>query len=97
MTTYSVQIIGGSLAGLSAACLLRDAGHRVELHERSPSELDLGRRLLARTREVGNRSQVLGTFVTGDPKLIFNLQSPATHPRSTPAPCLLYTSDAADE
>jgi 2,6-dihydroxypyridine 3-monooxygenase len=40
VTTYSVQIIGGSLGGLSAACLLRDAGHRVELHERSPSELE---------------------------------------------------------
>lgn len=35
-----VLVVGGSLAGLTAACLLRDAGHDVEIHERSARELE---------------------------------------------------------
>ncbi len=35
-----IAIVGGSLGGLTAACLLADAGHRVEVYERSPSELE---------------------------------------------------------
>jgi 2,6-dihydroxypyridine 3-monooxygenase len=35
-----VAIVGGSLGGLTAACLLADAGHRVVVYERSPSELE---------------------------------------------------------
>jgi 2,6-dihydroxypyridine 3-monooxygenase len=40
------------------------------------SQLALGRQLLARTREVGDSSQVTGTFRPGDPKLIFGLYEP---------------------
>ncbi len=35
-----IAVIGGSLGGLSAACLLRDAGHDVVVYERSPIELE---------------------------------------------------------
>jgi len=35
-----VAVIGGSLGGLTAACLLRDAGHQVNVYERSPIELE---------------------------------------------------------
>ena len=35
-----VAVVGGSLGGLTAACLLADAGHRVVVYERSPSELE---------------------------------------------------------
>jgi 2,6-dihydroxypyridine 3-monooxygenase len=35
-----IAVIGGSLGGLSAACLLRDAGHEVDVYERSPVELE---------------------------------------------------------
>jgi 2,6-dihydroxypyridine 3-monooxygenase len=40
MEPISVQIVGGSLGGLTAACLLRDAGHDVAVHERSSRELE---------------------------------------------------------
>jgi 2,6-dihydroxypyridine 3-monooxygenase len=36
----NVAVVGGSLGGLTAACLLADAGHRVVVYERSPSELE---------------------------------------------------------
>lgn len=39
-------------------------------------QLALGRQLLARCREVGDSSQVTGTFRPGDPKLIFGLHEP---------------------
>ncbi len=35
-----VAVVGGSLGGLTAACLLADAGHRVTVYERSPVELE---------------------------------------------------------
>ncbi|MEL7158447.1 MAG: FAD-dependent monooxygenase [Actinomycetota bacterium] len=35
-----VAVVGGSLGGLTAACLLRDAGHRVTVYERSPVPLE---------------------------------------------------------
>jgi 2,6-dihydroxypyridine 3-monooxygenase len=35
-----IAVVGGSLGGLTAACLLADAGHRVVVYERSPSELE---------------------------------------------------------
>ncbi len=40
MEPLSVQIVGGSLGGLTAACLLRDAGHDVAVYERSSRELE---------------------------------------------------------
>ena len=33
-------VVGGSIGGLTAACLLRDAGHDVEIYERAPRELE---------------------------------------------------------
>ena len=35
-----IAVVGGSLGGLTAACLLRDAGHDVVVYERSPIELE---------------------------------------------------------
>lgn len=35
-----IAVVGGSLGGLTAACLLGDDGHRVVVYERSPSELE---------------------------------------------------------
>ena len=39
-------------------------------------QLLVGRRLLARTREIGDSSQFTGTFCPGDPRLIFGLHEP---------------------
>ena len=39
MQPVRVAIAGGSIGGLTAGCLLRDAGHEVDIFERSPSEL----------------------------------------------------------
>ncbi len=39
-------------------------------------QLEVGRRLLARTREIGDSSQFSGTFRPGDPRLIFGLHGP---------------------
>jgi len=39
-------------------------------------QLELGRSLLARTREIGDSSQFTGTFRPGDPRLIFGLHEP---------------------
>jgi 2,6-dihydroxypyridine 3-monooxygenase len=35
-----IAVVGGSLGGLTAACLLADAGHRVAIYERSTTELE---------------------------------------------------------
>jgi 2,6-dihydroxypyridine 3-monooxygenase len=35
-----IAVVGGSLGGLTVACLLRDAGHEVVVYERSPIELE---------------------------------------------------------
>ncbi len=40
MSPLKIAVIGGSLGGVSAACLLRDAGHEVDVYERSPIELE---------------------------------------------------------
>jgi 2,6-dihydroxypyridine 3-monooxygenase len=39
-------------------------------------QLNVGRALLARTRDIGDSSQFSGTFRPGDPKLIFGLHGP---------------------
>ena len=36
----SIGVVGGSLGGLTAACLLRDAGHDATIYERSSRELE---------------------------------------------------------
>jgi 2,6-dihydroxypyridine 3-monooxygenase len=41
-----------------------------------PGQLALGRKLMARVREIGNSSQFEGTWVPGDPKLVFGLYGP---------------------
>ena len=41
-----------------------------------PAQLALGRSLQARTRAIGRRSQVDGTWQAGDPELIFGLHGP---------------------
>jgi 2,6-dihydroxypyridine 3-monooxygenase len=38
--------------------------------------LAVGRQLLARTQEIGRRSQFDGTWIPGDPELIFGLRGP---------------------
>lgn len=40
MPSYRVAVVGGSLGGLTAACLLRDAGHDVTVFERSSKPLE---------------------------------------------------------
>ena len=40
MDPIAIQIVGGSVGGLTAACLLRDAGHDVTVFERSSRELE---------------------------------------------------------
>jgi 2,6-dihydroxypyridine 3-monooxygenase len=41
-----------------------------------PGQLVLGAQLLERTRRIGRRSQFDGTWVPGDPELIFGLRGP---------------------
>ena len=41
-----------------------------------PRQLDVGRRLLERTRDIGRRSQVDNTWQAGDPDFIFGLHGP---------------------
>ena len=41
-----------------------------------PEQLALGTQLLERTRRIGRRSQFDGTWVPGDPELIFGLRGP---------------------
>ena len=51
-----------------------------------PGQLALGRRTSARTREVGERAQVSGTFRPGDPEVAFGLHEPkdGNYPAPTP-------------
>jgi 2,6-dihydroxypyridine 3-monooxygenase len=44
-----------------------------------PGQLSLGRATTARTREVGERAQVTGTFEPGDPQVAFGLRAPKDH------------------
>ncbi len=40
MKPARIAVVGGSLGGLTTACLLRDSGHDVTVYERSPHELE---------------------------------------------------------
>ena len=40
MGRFTVAVVGGSLGGLTAACLLRDDGHDVTVYERASGELE---------------------------------------------------------
>jgi 2,6-dihydroxypyridine 3-monooxygenase len=40
LTGLRIAVVGGSLGGLTAACLLRDSGHDVQVYERSPKQLE---------------------------------------------------------
>jgi 2,6-dihydroxypyridine 3-monooxygenase len=72
----------GTAKAAEDAWTLRDA---LEAHPNDPSaalaawepgQLALGRSLQARTRAIGRRSQVDGTWRPGDPELIFGLHGP---------------------
>jgi 2,6-dihydroxypyridine 3-monooxygenase len=41
-----------------------------------PGQMELGRQLVERTRRIGRRSQVDGTWTPGDPELLFGLFRP---------------------
>ncbi|GAC1531935.1 MAG: FAD binding domain-containing protein [Acidimicrobiales bacterium] len=41
-----------------------------------PGQMQLGRQLLERTRRIGRRSQIDGTWTPGDPELLFGLHGP---------------------
>lgn len=64
--------------GWALARALTDAGGDVPaaLTAWEPGQLDLGRRLVERTREMGERSQRHGTWTPGDPDLRFGLRGP---------------------
>ncbi len=63
--------------GWALASALRNEPHLdAALGAWETSQLALGRSLLARTRDVGSRSQVTSTWVPGDPDLIFGLHRP---------------------
>jgi 2,6-dihydroxypyridine 3-monooxygenase len=57
---------------------IREAGGAVPAALRAwePGQLALGRATAARTREVGERAQVTGTFRPGDPNVAFGLYEP---------------------
>jgi 2,6-dihydroxypyridine 3-monooxygenase len=59
-----------------AAAMADHAGVADALTAWEPGRLALGRELVARTRRVGRRSQVEGTWTPGDPELIFGLYGP---------------------
>ena len=63
--------------GWALAAALRQADTVPEALARwEPAQLDLGRRLLERTRRIGHRSQVANDWRPGDPELIFGLHEP---------------------
>ena len=60
-----VGVVGGSLGGLTAA-----------LARWEPGQLALGRSLLERAREMGDRSPLHHTWIPGDPSLRLSLYGP---------------------
>lgn len=59
-----------------AEALERSDGVEAALAAWEPGQLQLGRQLVERTRRIGRRSQVEGTWTPGDPELIFGLFRP---------------------
>lgn len=58
--------------------LIAAGGDVVEaLHRWEPGQLELGRTLVARARDIGERAQFHGTWVPGDPTLQFGLYGPS--------------------
>lgn len=73
--------VGTAKAAADAAALadaIRGSGGDVvaALTAWEPGQLDLGRRTITRTRDVGTRVQFAGTFRPGDPSVAFGLYSP---------------------
>ena len=65
--------------GWALAEMLDAAAGSVEeaLERWEPGQLTLGRQVMLRAREIGNKSQFEGTWVPGDPGLAFGLYGPA--------------------
>jgi 2,6-dihydroxypyridine 3-monooxygenase len=61
---------------LAEAIEAADGDVPAALHVWEPGQLALGRATTARTREVGERAQVTGTFRPGDPEVAFGLYRP---------------------
>jgi 2,6-dihydroxypyridine 3-monooxygenase len=61
---------------LASALIAADGDIDAALAVWEPTQLELGRNLVARARDVGNRSQVHQTWVPGDPDLRFGLYGP---------------------
>jgi len=61
---------------LAQAIEAADGAVPAALRAWEPSQLALGRATTARTREVGERAQVTGTFRPGDPEVAFGLHRP---------------------
>jgi 2,6-dihydroxypyridine 3-monooxygenase len=59
-----------------AAAIAQHADIEAAVSAWEPGQLALGRQLLERTRRIGRRSQVDGTWRPGDPELIFGLHGP---------------------
>jgi 2,6-dihydroxypyridine 3-monooxygenase len=59
-----------------AGALARDSAVDRALAAWEPPMLELGRRLVEHAREIGNRSQFLGTWIPGDPSLSYGLRRP---------------------
>ncbi len=61
---------------LAGAIEAADGAVPAALRAWEPGQLELGRATAARTREVGERAQVTGTFRPGDPQVAFGLYRP---------------------
>ena len=61
---------------LGRAVAAADGDVERALRDWEPSQLALGRNLVRRAREIGNRSQFEGSWVPGDPSLVFGLRGP---------------------
>jgi 2,6-dihydroxypyridine 3-monooxygenase len=61
---------------LAAALTCHDGDVEAALRAWEPAQLELGRALLRRTRDLGEGAQVRGDWVPGDPALTFGLRTP---------------------